>query len=85
MSNLPPLPTPDIWVREDFGLGDFTTHIGYSEDQLRSYAEEAVRLALEAAAQVCEGKRGLAPPHTNVHDSACDDCAAAIRARSQEG
>lgn len=62
----------------------FANHaLGYTAEQMLAYAEEAVRLEREAAAQACEGRRGLAPPHTTVHDSACDDCAAAIRARKE--
>jgi hypothetical protein len=37
---LPELPAPDIWVREDFGLGDSTVHQGYTADQMRAYGEQ---------------------------------------------
>lgn len=46
---LGPLPKPDIWVREDFGLGDTTTHIGYNEEQMRAYAVQAVQKERERA------------------------------------
>lgn len=86
---LPPLPTPDIWVREDFGLGDWTTHEGYTADQMRAYAQEAARQEREAAAKACEDfgasydnewnrKLGVA----NDLKDACEECAAAIRSRS---
>lgn len=45
----PELPPPDIWVREDFGLGDTTIHTGYTSEQMRAYidADRAARAALQ--------------------------------------
>lgn len=34
------LPAPDIWVREDFGLGDTTIHTGFTADQMHDYARK---------------------------------------------
>lgn len=52
------LPQPDIWVREDFGYGDFTTHVGYTEEQLKAYGEACWKAATEAerarCAELCE-------------------------------
>jgi hypothetical protein len=56
------LPQPDIWVREDFGLGDFTTHIGYSEEQLRTYGEACAKAAREQAAQPAAQEPAKQPP-----------------------
>jgi len=84
MSNLPPLPEPFGHIRDNSGgpmvfqhkpFGEMTRMLHstgpvYSIDQLRSYAEEAVRLEREACAMMFED---------------LEDVAAAIRARSQEG
>ena len=35
---MPELPDPVIYAQENFGLGDWTDHIGYSADQMREYA-----------------------------------------------
>jgi hypothetical protein len=59
--------------------------LGYTADQMRAYAEQAVRLEREACAKVCESTypelvegQLLTLPCFDTPD----DCAAAIRARS---
>lgn len=47
----PPLPAPDIWVREDFGLGDSTVHQGYTAEQMQ---ERDRQIAALVRAQVLE-------------------------------
>lgn len=69
-SLMPPLPTPD-WMSE---------MCCHTSEAMYAYGLQCYRIALERAAQVCETLRGNVPPHTNVHDAAVGDCAAAIRA-----
>jgi len=94
MDELPPLPTSqmlvDVWDSEVRGLHQANQPY-YTADQMRAYAEEAVKQELEAAAKACEDfgasydnewnrKLGVA---SDLKD-ACDECAAAIRARSSQ-
>jgi hypothetical protein len=77
MSNLPPLPEPKIM-----------THLGtqcFTADQMRSFAEEAVRLEREPYRQLIELYQ-----HSDMTDDefvirAIDLFGESIRARSQEG
>ena len=85
MAELPPLPAEVDAVRVMMrGEPDMVEALDYyyTADQMRAYAEEAVKQERGACAAVCESLRGGVPPHTNVHDAAVEDCAAAIRARS---
>ena len=80
MSNLPPLPEPKIM-----------THLGtqcFTADQMRSFAEEAVRLEREAILAVIEDLEEPAwygYENPNNFDDGKRAAMAAIRARSQEG
>ena len=112
MSNLPPLPVPwdhcYIW-NGPYGARKFTIapHNGrpcdkavliFTEDQLKAFAEEAVRLEREACAVICDelqehfaAYKDTALLNGDVELSnaasgeprACEAIAAAIRARSE--
>lgn len=77
MTALPPLPPPDIWVREDFGLGDSTVHQGYTPQEVEAIRRETV----EACIARCEA---VAQRHQEQHHSAAeigaDECAIDLRA-----
>ena len=86
MSNLPPLPEP----RDIPGFYDIEARkaLRYTDADLRSYAEEAVRLEREACAKAADdvdepGWTGYECP--NTFNDGKWAAAAAIRARSQEG
>ena len=98
MSNLPPLPprrrhmfctkcgysNPDTSATENAPCENsncqyfaFVRERDYDEADLRTFAEEAVRLEREQCAELCD--------HLWTRAGDADQCADAIRARSQEG
>jgi len=46
------LPEPDLYVTENFGLGDWTNHIGWTRDQVLAIQKQAYEDALMDAAEV---------------------------------
>lgn len=78
MSNLPPLPESEGYVHypaRDYEPEWTSSAEAYTADQLRSFAEEAVRLEREAILKMLDD---------NWYDSQ-NQISDAIRARSQEG
>jgi hypothetical protein len=87
MSNLPPMPEGEV----KSCTGDRWNEVAveyFTADQMRAYAEEAVRLEREACLEAVLWERlGDAPEcaEDTAYNNAIDHAAAAIRARSQEG
>lgn len=83
--NLPEMPKPLVTYYDDIDKEE--VHC-YSAGQLQAYAEEAVRMEREACAAACESRaeayRSTQAPGWHEVDHECTQCAAAIRARSQE-
>lgn len=52
---LPKLPNPDCYVRQDYGLGDWSETWAHSDEQMRQYAEQSVAPLL---AEIERLKRG---------------------------
>jgi adenine-specific DNA glycosylase len=91
MSNLPPLPDKSY-------LGDDVSW-GYDAEDMRAYAEEAVRLERERSNKLADALQELLADTQHAQHPSCEDggyCPvrdarealeefAAIRARSQEG
>lgn len=80
---LPPLPEPDIWVREDFGLGDSTVHQGYTAEQMqerdRQIAEHVIRACAEVAQEHADAWKNRPVPLLG-YTAVLEDCGAAILA-----
>ena len=93
MAELPPLPEPDLFDVTDDNFR------GYSADQLKAFAEEAVRLERERSNKLADALQELLADTQHAQHPSCEDggyCPvrdarealeefAAIRARSQEG
>lgn len=75
MTELPPLPEPPCTV--PFCQGN---NMGYTADQMRAYAEAAVKAEREACAKLCEARY---MGDNNREDMEARACAAAIRARGE--
>lgn len=75
----PPLPPPDILVREDFGLGDSTVHQGYTAEQMQERDRQIAEQVVRACAEMCEK---IADTRVRMHlpSAVADQCADAILA-----
>jgi hypothetical protein len=82
MSNLPPLPEPLAFVAQFHGEWRETVSASsepvFKADQLKAFAEEAVKQEREQCALECERVYG-------PDERGAKACAVLIRARSQEG
>lgn len=80
--DLPPLPEPDLFDVTDDNFR------GYSEAQMRAYAEQAVKQERAACARACLDLKAPdldhAPGEYHRFDITTAACAAAIRARSEQ-
>lgn len=61
--NLPPLPEPEIWCQEHYGLGDVSTTIGYSGKQMHEYARAAIAASAQQSPTSVAQKLNLAADH----------------------
>ena len=76
--NLPPLPRP---ASESASPMDNAAYFGYTDWQMRAYAAEAVRVALEQAARVVEPSQGTEPRDIRADGyEMLQDLAAKVRA-----
>jgi hypothetical protein len=75
---LPPLPEPSEYSCGYGCVGGRAPQDIFTADQLRAFAEEAVKQEREACAQECERVYGS-------DERGAKACAVLIRARSQEG
>jgi hypothetical protein len=82
---LPPLPAPDKWWREDFGLGDSTVHEGYSVEQMYEYARAfAARLATPAPVTAAQSEQIPRPVNWPIQSFDALDWAQSFMARFGE-
>lgn len=81
--NLPPLPDPNVKSLQEIDWNEFAPVGSYSAEAMTAYAAEAVRVALEQAAQAAEAA-GLAACDSFGDGAECiatgERCAEAIRA-----
>lgn len=84
MTELPPLPEPADFVGSTGQTYDLTSQDVYTAEQMREYAEAAVKAERAACAALCEaGVSADQDWDTSAWNQACQNRAAAIRARGE--